>query len=265
MANAPAWASQLRGHYAIQSTAFQEVNNVVTRIQELRLGEIAQVGDRLQLTSRLCKHLESNRLGTLNVVAPDTLPPRRELLAFEGDTFSATPIDVAVGYDSAPPSECAGKVGQRVPKRELQTWIKGTDCACVASGRPANDDCRVLDPEHDNQPGFTAHAEFVTGPADVYGVFERFSTLVAGVAQSDGRHRGEIMWRDRYYQLGCSLADCLDLSTEAKGCPTMRNPVRFAPLDRLEQPASGWTCEQLLAQAAALFPGAAPVAPTGCP
>jgi hypothetical protein len=237
----------------------------VTRVEEIRLTEISQVGDTLQLTSNLCKHVESNRAGTLTVVAPISLPPRRELVAFDGDTFSTKQLDVAVGYDPTLPSDCAGKVGQRVPKRAFQTWIKGTDCACVESGPPASDDCRMLDPERDQQPGVTQHADFVTGPADVYAVIDRFSSLVAGVAQSDGRHRGQVLWRERFYQLGCNLGECLDLSTEAKGCATARNPVQFAPLDRLEQPAQGWTCALVLARVAELFPGAAPTAPTSCP
>jgi len=263
--NAPAWAAQLLGRYAIQSFAFQEVGNVVTRVQEIRLTEISQVGDTLQLTSNLCKHLEVNRTGTLTVVAPAYLAPRRELVAFDGDTFSTTQLDVAVGYDATLPSDCAGKVGQRVPKRAFQTWIKGTDCACVESGPPTSDDCRVLDPEHDQQAGVTNHAAFLTGPADVYAVVDRFSSLVAGVAQSDGRHRGQVLWRERFYQLGCSLTECFDLSDEAKGCATVRNPVQFVPLDRLEQPTLGWTCELVLARVAELFPGAAPATPTSCP
>lgn len=266
LVNAPPWAAQLLGHYAVQSIAFQQVGTtLVTRILEIQLTEIAQVNDTLELQSHLCKHVESNRVGTLTLVAPVYLPPRRERVVFDGDTFSTTPLDVAIGYDPSLPPDCVGKAGQRVPKRAFQSWIRGTDCACAESGLPASDDCRVLDPEHDGQPGFTQHADFLSGPADVYGAIEKSSAMVAGMAQLDGRHWAQLSWHDRFAQLGCSATDCLDLTGVATGCATVRNPVQFVPLDRLDQPALGWTCELVLSRAAELFPGAGPAAPTSCP
>jgi len=265
----PSWAPELDGLYAGRVVNFAEETGTIASARILQLVEISHQGSEYQLTLKRCSWIAKSILGDLIVKEPSKLAPLRQRLSFDGESFSSSPIDYAHGYDALAP-ECANKPGQAVPKRDYQTWIAGTTCTCPGPAVPMTlDDCRITDPDGDERAGFTMF--FDTGAplvdADVWGVGTYYTSMVHGERRADGTLTAQLEANESSVQLGCSLESrttCIDFTGTAPPCPPVHNRADLVPLEGLEAPSGGWSCEALLLRQSELFVRPEPVPPVGC-
>jgi hypothetical protein len=262
----PTWAAPLLGRYAVRAFTFKQDDlPTVTRAEDVFLAEFsfdAQAG--LTLRTKLCQSSAQNDLATLRLVAPSQVPERVDsvtLSDFE-KRWSSQGTLLSIGYSQDPPDVCAGKAGQSVPKRAGQTWIEGSSCRCPLDGEePLADDCRVLDPDSDDKPGFSFAFRSVAPPlgdATVYAVSESTTHFVNGQVSMKGSHVANVAGGERAFQLGCSPANCANLAELATYCPVTYNTAAFAPVD------ADASCQTISMKLGTLFPEPAPPIETRC-
>jgi hypothetical protein len=196
---------------------------------------------------------------------PTNLPVRSEQVRYseiehswntEGPTF-------AIGYTREPPAACAGQEGKAVPKLAEQAWLTST-CRCSTVVDDIKlDDCRVSDPDHDQQPGLSyALVVKATGATTTYyAAMASNSHFVNGQIVGDaGVPSATIKADEQPYQFGCSPSGCINIASLGKACPssfTRASFVRLAPSDTA-------SCADILVRSSALFPEAAPSYPARC-
>jgi hypothetical protein len=141
-------------------------------------------------------------------------------------------------------------------------WTTGARCRCAEiDEEPLADDCRVLDPDEDGQPGFTFHLMGTTipGEADVFGGFESASHFANGQLRADGTLHANVRAADTNYQFGCLPDGCTNIAVLGRSCPSSLNSVDFVPLREGEP-----SCASVLAARGTLFPLAVPDYPPKC-
>lgn len=255
------WAQPLLGRYATRAFTFsQDDFPTVIRSEDVYLAEFtfdASTG-RVTLRSKLCQSVALNTLGaTLRLLDATQVPERVEqvVLTELDHRFSTEGPAGTVGYTKEPPSSCADMLNQNVAKAPVQTWIAGNTCRCLrAEADPVVNDCRVLDPDGDNKPGFTflLHAPPLPD-AQIYAASESATHYVNGQVSADGkRHDASVLPGERPFQLDCAPAGCGDIGKLATSCPTSFNPARFV---RIEASTS---CSNILSSLSTLFPEAPP-------
>lgn len=253
----PTWAQPLLGRYATRAFTFaQDDFPTVTRSQDVYLAEFtldAATG-RVTLRSKLCQSVAQNTLGsTLRLVDATHVPERVEQVVLNElePRFSTDGPPGTVGYTKEPPSMCTDKLNQSVPKAPVQTWIAGDTCRCLrAEAAPLLNDCRVLDPDGDNKPGFTflLHAPPL-GDAQIYAASESATHYVNGQISADGKRLdANVLPGERPFQLDCAPSGCRDIAKLATYCPTSFNPARFVRVDATA------TCQTIVGDLPTLFP-----------
>ena len=263
----PAWAAPLAGRYALQSFSFSEDRSVMIRWLELSQIDINWHDDHYEALLTLCSQTAEaqNNIGSGGQSATAKLPARRYSVSLANETFTITPIDVAVGYDPVQPASCAGQLGKSVAKRADQTWISGPTCKCSADAHPSADDCRVADPDSDNLPGYSLVSRTVAGTTTIWGVDDIRSAYVQGHVSAEGSHTALYQISELPVGFGCQGPVCPSpTSNTSIDCATEQTRVQFASLDRLIAPAAGWSCAAILERSGTIFPGAPLAFPARC-
>jgi hypothetical protein len=261
----PAWAESLRGPYASRAFTFrQDEFGTITRASQVALHQFMLADGGLLLRSKSCSYRATTTLADMHMVDPTNVPERVENVLFS-DTeqrWSTEGPPFQLGFTGTSPASCDGKVGESVPKPASHVWYAGSRCRCAAPDEePLADDCRVLDPDGDRQPGFTYHlmGTSIFGDADVFGGSTSKSHLINGQLRSDGTLRANVRADETNYQLGCLPEGCTNIAVLGKWCPSTFNSVDFVPLNDAAP-----TCAAVLAALSTLFPSAAPDYPTRC-
>lgn len=261
----PAWASQLVGEFAIEAYTFAPDLNGISTSRELFYATITREGDELQLLTRQCELNSSGPTFVFSAPTAPKLPPRRHRILFQQDSFSTETIDYAIGYVPEVP-ECAGKAGQLIPAPRSRPWTSVSTCRCPGPTLPPLDDCRVIDADDDNLPGYTILGAAVPLAAvEVYGVVASYSKFIDG--RPSPNDRGFVAQQDvrsEALQYACRPSTCANLSGPSSSCVPKYNRTLFVPLAELTTPEGGWTCDAVIARAAQLFPDAAPKPPINC-
>ncbi|MET0287860.1 MAG: hypothetical protein ABW352_25450 [Polyangiales bacterium] len=261
----PAWAESLRGPYASRAYTFrQDEFGTVTRASQISFHNFELAEDGLLLRSKSCAYRATTSLADMRMVDPTNVPERVEHVLFS-DTeqrWSTDGLPFQLGFTGTQPSICDGKLGESVPKPAAHVWYSGSRCRCAAlDEEPLADDCRVLDPDGDRQPGFTYHlmSTSIFGDADVFGGSNSESHLINGQLRADGTLRANVLAEETNYQFGCLPDGCQNIAVLGKWCPWTFNSIDFV---RLTDAAP--TCASVLAALSTLFPSAAPDYPTKC-
>lgn len=268
----PSWAQPLLGVYAAQSYSFSRDNvlNLVSRTEDLSLVEIVRVGEGARLRSRLCRLFATSSSDELRFVDPSGLKEVVRAVTFGDDMEWSTDAEpIGYGYDRELPAECVGKQDQSIPRPSFQSWQPGTTCRCPisAAAEPRSDDCRVLDPDKDGNPGVTyteKSQDLLIGAiinSTLYTVYASRTHAVHGIVRSDRMHFAERYVDEVAFLLGCSASSCPKLGDISRPCTSGSNSTHFVPLPGAY---ADWTCEKLLTQSATLFPAPPPVSPMAC-
>lgn len=128
----------------------------------------------------------------------------------------------ALGFTRELPAMCAGQEGKAVPKLPEQTWLTDA-CSCssvVDQFEP--DDCRVLDPDRDHEPGLSFVLTVkATGTTTTYhAAMASNSHFVNGHVSDGGVPTASIKSDEQPYQFGCSPAPCINIASLGKACPS---------------------------------------------
>ena len=261
----PSWAEQLVGSYAVRSFAFADDGANVTQSEALMIAEIRRDDDVLTLVTQSCKVVAINAIATIHVEKPETLARRRHRMLVDGEVFSTEPIEVAEGYEANAIPDCAGKLGQSIPKRPEQDWL-ATSCTCSADLIPKQDDCRVLDPDGDMRPGYTMFFRTASGLTElrIWGVQANYARFVQMARRADGSLAGRLDAKSGALQYDCSASSCADLSGPTPWCSSELSSVEFVPFAGRPAPTGGWSCEAVRAREGELFPTLPPQVPARC-
>jgi hypothetical protein len=261
----PAWAAPLRGSFAMRKYVFrQDSYGTITRGEEISLAEFVSSEAGLRLTTKLCRYAATTKLAEIHMADPSQVTERSENVSFSAteQRWSTDGAPFTIGFTREAPAICAGKVGELVTKPAAQVWTSATTCRCAEpEEEPLLDDCRVLDPDRDLQPGFTYEliGTAFPGAAEVYGVSESNSHLSNGQLRADGSLHANVRADETSYQLGCMPAGCSNIAVLGQWCPVTQNSAELVPLSE-DAPS----CASVLAQLAALFPTPAPAPPERC-
>lgn len=244
----PAWAQPLLGTYAVRTDTFaQSVVGPMLADRQIAIAEFVEVPGGLELRKRLCSK-EATSIGlTVYIRKPSAYPEERQRVVLSNGGWSTEAAARTSGYDRAGYAGCAGRTGQRVPRRPEQIWLRPGTCMCRAlTEAPTFDDCRVTDPDGDGAPGLaykyrgTADAEtWVAHSATV-----SRSRYTSGTIQADGSHFGALKSDEMTFQLACE-PDACGLPSNVRACTSDFNGSQFR---RLPAPPPGqpkWTCEML--------------------
>jgi hypothetical protein len=262
----PLWAMPLLGQYAVRAFELKRDDYTVTRAEQRSLVEFVAVGGGMQLRTTMCLFQSDNGNAQLVLLDPAHAPQRVEEVVFseEDKRWGTTSAEsFYIGYSAALPSICDGKLGgSSVPHLPSQVWLSSANCVCGQRNDPPTlDDCRVLDPDNDKKPGvtFSFESSIPRSSYKLYYGLRSDSHYVNGVVGADGSvHTANQMPVENNYQFGCDPSDCADLSKLGEICPAFFNPVRFKRLDPAAAPTAGYSCADVIAKSASLFPEAPP-------
>lgn len=268
----PLWAMPLVGKYAVQAFSVKEDQFGTTTVStQLMSVEFVEKNGGLQLHSTTCRSVAENAPALLMLVEPSVFTDVvSDVIFSETDQrWSTSSPMFAFGFTEDAPDICKGKQGQNVPKTSAQIWLSAT-CRCpLPQEDPTSDDCRVLDPDKDRNPGVTYSLKGKTSSlADVNvfaaGVSNTFYTN--GQVAADGKlHTADLVPAEKVYQLGCDPTGCATIANLGTNCPAPKNHAQFVRLDPSTAPAGGFTCADIVSRAATLFSGMPPALTTMCP
>lgn len=267
----PAWGDKLLGTYASLSHVFvvDELTlgftiTAMSRVDELSIVRVVREGEGARMYIKMCRFSGESEYDVQRMVDARGVPEiSRRVKFIEGGGFTTDAEPLGLGYDRAIPELCRGKPGQQVPKQPWQAWLAET-CRCprAESDSPRRDDCRLLDPDGDQQPGMT----FVDRGRGIYAnildatlqaVVLRRSHPVLGVIDAEGNHFANFAVDELAYGLCDQVASCDELGTETRPCEAKENSIHYVRLQ-----GDGWDCDKLLA-AEPKFP-ATPARPGAC-
>lgn len=265
----PTWARPLIGRYAMRIDSFTGTAIGLTTTNEaISIAEFTMENGELMFTEHSCSQT-SKALGVnLALRSPEAYPlVRRKVTLEDGSRWRTDDEPIAVGYDRDGIAACAGKIGQSIPKRSYQTWIRGSECRCRdPEAAPLLDDCRVTDPDQDGFPGVA----FKWGGSSATDSWVSHTAIVArnhflrGRVDPNGSHSAAVKIDETSFQYMCEPSSRCGVSFASYPCISDYNSVRFI---RLPDPPSGereWTCSSLLANRTRFFSRTSPAAPTFC-
>jgi hypothetical protein len=262
----PAWAQPLVGRYAMRNYSFTNPTGAMLSGSRLSIAEFVRDGDSLKLITQVCDQRANARGVTVRPRTPEAFPMMTRTVSFDsGQQWSTDGNPVATGYMRENPPQCAGRIGQYVPKGPGKEWIRGSTCRCASpSAAPLADDCRVIDPDGDGHPGlaYVWSGTGVSGNLSHAGVVDR-SRLVRGTVNPNGSHFAQYH-NDQYtFFFECQPDEC-EVPAVALPCSSEHNGTQFV---RLPEPPSGqrdWTCATLRAAESRLFTTNIPATPSRC-
>jgi hypothetical protein len=160
---------------------------------------------------------------------PLLYPRRVHTVEVQGDTFEAFSPPVNAGWMT---QGCAvgGTVASDAP------WVSGS-CSCVsATGTPTSPgDCRVIDSDNDEHPGFTVRW---TGGIEVDNYVARTDLSQIKLGKIDAvkkRHEAQYFWSHDHRPLTCASASCTEPPPSRK-CQNAASVDKalFAPVERAD-------------------------------
>lgn len=269
-AMSPGAEALLLGNYAVRIRyhAKQPPPGLFKQSEEAYLlADVQRTGDgSLQLRTQVCEQhsVSTSSVGpevNARISYPEYIPARSFTLVIEGGTFRTDGPAIEIGYEAEAPAGCTA--GGSIAGSADQPWL--TKCTCPSSSEPPTSasDCRVIDSDHDRNPGMTVRFNGLVERTDFVRRRDA-SQLVSGSIASDSRHTAQYQPAYENYVLncqgsGCGVSDFVD-------CPPGQNRVLFAPL--AERAASGfpYTCADVLreVEAGQHFPADALAFPGGC-
>jgi hypothetical protein len=264
--SAPPEAAALQGTYAVRARWYgREANQLVSFGHEMVWLATIRFDPQegaLKMDAQLCVD-EGDVLTTIPSATairyPERLPIRTYNIVLNGGVFTAIGDPLAMGYDPAPPTNCAS--GQRIAARPQQVWNADRLCDCpLSDSLPTRvSDCRVTDPDNDMRPGFAVD---FTGPLNTYNAVRNreSSQFVNGLIKADKRHTAELFKDEQYYVMECMPDSCSNAVYTF--CPSKFHPVEFVPLGPMGS-ASGSTCADVI-EARRLFSNVPRAFPPGC-
>ncbi|MET0287908.1 MAG: hypothetical protein ABW352_25690 [Polyangiales bacterium] len=205
--------------------------------ESVALVDVQRQGSGLTMTWQTCAYRGRVSIPPLPaidyaVLRPETFPVRTLQLTVRGDRFETTGPAALIGYEEL--TSCSAEPH---PDRR---WLGGNACACTGGSIPPTtpSDCRVIDSDGDQEPGFTV--QFTGGTENFSRSRIRDSSqLISGVIAPDGRHSAQYAANLDNYQLSCAREPCSRGSVQS--CPVAANPARFL---KLASRASAWTCAE---------------------
>lgn len=247
----------LLGRYAVRLQSFWQTGDRPRPVRELYLAEFARDGDDIELRMRVCAQEAVTPGYSLGIVSPEAIPTFRRKVLFEGSNWRTDAEPVGVGYHRAGVPACTGRAGQTVTKDPVQRWIRGTTCRCprTASSVPTLDDCRVVDPDGDGQPGVTYE---LLSPTRVlwndYLVGVVRSHAVNGIIDARGAHSAQWDVDEVPYKMGCSASGLCEASGGSDSpCVSSTNRMEFAPLREPPLGQAEWSCATIRSSQSRLF------------
>ncbi|HEX5657739.1 MAG TPA: hypothetical protein VFX59_11115, partial [Polyangiales bacterium] len=99
------------------------------------------------------------------------------------------------------------------------------------------------------------------GPASLYVTSINRTTFVNGTVAAGGRHTAQVSVDQFGWQLSCEPIGCADVAQTPAACPPARNKLELVRADDGTTP----TCNDLIDNAATLFPNGLPENPPSCP
>jgi hypothetical protein len=225
------------------------------------------------MVESLCYFRSSWSLGGIvearsELVYPEDLPARVYQVSLDADGRLSTNLPTfPLGYAAVPPSACSAG-GQIDADLSVQTWLDGS-CACPTNladppAPNAVDDCRIGDPDHDDEPGITLQVRYGEPPmeAEFYFVQEARDRYLNGRLTPDRRILASLEVNSKVSLLGCDPASPCEVGA-AVVCAPEFNTSEFVRLDPPGQADNGdWSCGRVLAEQ--LFVGPPPAFPSGC-
>jgi hypothetical protein len=256
----PRWAPWI-GRYAARSILYATDGLLRPTSEEISLVVIEPRGDRLVLEQQLCLFeggwsfvgLEGNlRYRYLDDVSFVTE------LVVRGKNFETEPALFRLGFESAVPRACA----EARSAASDRPWLSG-ECACpgATSMLPAkSNDCRVTDPDQDEQPGVTFNAALSGTRLSYYAAQEVVVRYSNGYRIDDSLYANVESFASTTV-FGCDMpelaAGCM-VGT-ARPCPTEFNKTVFVPLAD-----DDYDCSRVVRERAGLFPTPIPPFPGAC-
>lgn len=251
----PAWAQPLIGTYAVRTETFaQSPIGPMLADRRISLAEFVELpGGEVELRTRLCSK-EAAALGlTVYIRDPSAYPEERQRVVLESGGWRTEPQPLANGYERATYAGCSGRIGQRVPRRPEQTWLRTGTCLCNGPAEALTyDDCRVTDPDHDGAPGlaykYRGSADAETWVAHSATVSRSHYTRGTIDNTGPGAHFGAIKADETTFQLACEPGTC-NVSAVVRPCTDEYNGAQFRRLSTVVPFQANVTCEDVVAQA----------------
>ena len=263
----PEWAKPLLGSYAVRSDAFAvSALGPMVGGHQLALADIVRVGDGLEMRMRVCSQHSFGLGTTVKLRTPEAYPEvRRKVILEPGQRWSTDSRPIGVGFVREGTPACAGRVGQLVPKRAEQVWIRGNVCRCGdVTEVPRLDDCRVTDPDADGSPGLAFDWEGgVTDGNASHVVSTVRGHIVGGVVDPQGNHSASFYNDEVTYQLQCEPEEC-KVSVTGRPCAPGHNPVQLVRLPAPPSQQGTWSCAMLRPAEFRLFTRPSPALPRTC-
>lgn len=261
----PSWAGPLLGRYAARTHAFAvHQNGTMMFGHQLALVDFVQVGNGVEMRSRVCDQVAGSRAGTVTLKTPEAYPEVRREVSYANGRFSTSPNPLPTGFLREGVSECRGREGQYVAKRPEQRWIAGSSCRCPRNQYdvPRADDCRMTDPDGDGNPGlaYGRGNPFLGGSFEVssHMVTVTRSHLLNGLIDPNGNHQAQYRSDEMAYEIQCASGPCPE-PRPADPCTPNYNATKFVRLGAA--PSGGeWTCALVRASESRFF--SEPRAPT---
>lgn len=252
----PLWAAGLVGRYAVQAFMFGQNEVNITAIKLRMLADIERHGDRLTLRTQLCDSRSTSNIGAITVDKPESLPPRaHEVMLGEG-WFTAQPVDLSQGYQKTAMPGCPPGGGTG-PAQPMQGWLTDGICVCGPEVPPLQSDCRVVDPDGDELPGYTLSLKAAPGSlfrdAKLWGVSADSSRFVRIEPGADGTLLGGYDGQLTTRHFGSNPRLSTEFTETILTCDTELATAEFTPLSAHTEPVGGWSCENVRAHAHELF------------
>jgi hypothetical protein len=269
VASLPVWARPLLGRYAMRIDSFTGTAIGLTTTNEaISIAEFTMENGELIFREESCSQTAKAFGVNLALRSPEAYPlVRRKVTLGDSSRWSTDDEPIGVGYERNGIPACAGRIGQSIPKRPFQTWIRGSECRCRdVESAPLLDDCRVTDPDQDGFPGVA----FKWGGSSATDSWVSHTSVVArthflrGRVDPNGAHSAAVKIDETSFQYTCEPSSRCGVSFASYPCTSDYNSVKFV---RLPDPPSGqraWTCSSLLANRTRFFSRSSPSAPTFC-
>lgn len=226
-ASIPAWAEHLLGRYAKRSMYFAYDLNTggITVTLDTSLVTISEAAPgQLEMLSQQCFYnvYRADGGGTFTLLKPESLPPLKGWISLGPEPhFSTETVLQHMGYDPTRQSRCSAN-SSYATKYEDQKWLT-TRCTCSAAPEvlpTAANDCRVSDPDMDEQPGVFFKG---TGWAsDMSAVLNTTRKISDGEVRIDREH---VLREQRTRNVAC-LVQCPPLNEQlCPGGETLMRPL----------------------------------------
>ncbi|MDB4989404.1 MAG: hypothetical protein JWN04_4582 [Myxococcaceae bacterium] len=269
----PAWAAGMLGQYAVRTRFFgrglglgSAFNQLTSEWVWLSTVSFDATRGQVRMSSRICSSRGINSFGGFAVgvelLYPQVLPPHEYQILSTGKEWWTDGDPALYGFSSASLVPCSTPGAHVTCASAQESWMPDHKCVCpsASDARPTSEfDCRIVDDDLDNRPGFTVRA---TGDVkqNYYARAVDDSDFVHGTmdALTGALQKASYAQNIDTLQVGCNPEPCA--RSDSTSCDPSLDPVL---LKRLAGPdeATVFSCDDVLQQQSTLFPTDALVFP----